>query len=137
MVPTERPRALQSDREIAPLAVWQVRSCGGVLEHPSHSELWNALQLPRPGAFADAFGGWTLEVDQVSWGHAARKRTWLYIVGVPRSEVVPLRGGTPTHVVARRASSSSRLPRLHQRKRLLTPPLFAAWLVSIAAHANA
>lgn len=75
-------------RELAPLAVKQVRACGGVLEHPACSSLWAAVGLPKPGEFPDQWGGYTLEVDQYNWGHPARKRTWLYIVGV-RADALP------------------------------------------------
>lgn len=36
------------DRAIAPLAVEQVRSYGGILEHPAHSRLWDACRMPPP-----------------------------------------------------------------------------------------
>ena len=75
-------------RELAPLAVEQVRANGGALEHPAHSSLWPACGLPKPCEFPDAWGGYTLEVDQYGWGHPARKRTWVYVVGV-RSDALP------------------------------------------------
>ena len=72
----------------APIALEQVRSYGGVLEHPKHSRLWNEFGLPAAGGFdRDKFGGWTLEVNQFDFGHPALKPTWLYIVGVPPCEV--------------------------------------------------
>jgi hypothetical protein len=69
------------ERLLAVWAVVKVRQNGGVLEHPQGSELWKTLKLPKAGDGQDQFGGWTLEVDQFHWGHKARKRTWLYIVG--------------------------------------------------------
>jgi hypothetical protein len=62
-----------------------VRAYGGVLEHPALSLAWPAFQLPTPGThgWTAAIGddGFTTEVSQVAYGHAARKRTWLYAVG--------------------------------------------------------
>jgi hypothetical protein len=61
-----------------------VRRFGGVLEHPALSCAWGAFALPKPGTrgwtttFDDP--GYTTEVAQVAYGHAARKRTWLYAV---------------------------------------------------------
>jgi hypothetical protein len=123
-------------RELAPLAVWQVRACGGVLEHPAWSALWSEMGLPRPGELPDAWGGWAIEVGQVSWGHQAAKPTWLYLVGIDRCNVVPRQGGTPTHVVTTSARGSSRLLKLGSRAARLTPPDFAAWLVSLAVDAR-
>ena len=121
-------------KSCGPRAVEQVREFGGVLEHPAFSKLWRHMDMPRPGEFADEFGGWSLDVDQCAWGHRARKRTWLYIVGVHAEEVTPRRGGVPTHVVAssvRRHQGRDR-PALTSEANRMSPPGFAAWLVAIA-----
>lgn len=78
----------QAERDCGPRAVEQVRRWGGVLEQPAHSQLWAACGLPRPGELPDSFGGWSIEVSQCDFGHLARKRTWLYIVGC-RPDCIP------------------------------------------------
>lgn len=168
----DSPRSLQcprcrsilvSDADCAPRAVEQVRAFGGVLEHPAGSLLWEACELPVPfrtyadcqgGSISesvdecgdpllDSFGGYTIELDQVEWGHVARKRTWLYLVGVPREalEAPPFPGREPTHWVSggrrhdRKGSGGIIPPGIkvcsaQQRRR--TPPLFAEYLVRLA-----
>lgn len=88
----------------APHALAVVREVGGVLEHPAESRLWEVYGLPAPGTLrSDRFGGVSYECDQVHWGHRCRKRTWLYMVGIPR--IFPLArlrvagGGVATHVI--------------------------------------
>lgn len=117
--------------DCAPRAVEQVRRWGGVLEHPEASTLWRLCNLPLPGGLPDEFGGWSVELDQVSYGHRARKRTWLYIVGVRPSDVVVRRGGTPTHCVNSR-NRNTRLLELSAEGRRRTPVPFAEFLVEIA-----
>lgn len=129
-----------TEHDCAPRAVEQVRAFGGVLEHPAGSKLWEACGLPLPGAEADAFGGYTVEVHQVEWGHVARKLTWLYLVGVPREalETPPFPGRAPTHWCSgnRNCKSGGSVPpgikvcSAQQRRR--TPPLFAEYLVRLA-----
>jgi hypothetical protein len=135
----------QADADCAPVAVEQVRRWGGVLEHPARSRLWDRCGMPRPGEFPDASGGYTIEVCQVDWGHVARKRTWLYLVGVPRpTEFPPAR--EPTHWASgmrphpRKGSGGFAPPGIKicsaaQRRR--TPVAFAEWLVSLAQSARA
>jgi len=101
-----------------------VRRWGGVLEHPHASKLWAAALLPRPGC-VDAFGGFTLLVDQGWWGHAAPKPTWLYVVGRSRASVPDL------PVQLRRAGG--RVSSLTRAQREATPRAFAEFLVSLAA----
>jgi hypothetical protein len=146
-----------SDADCAPRAVEQVRRWGGVLEHPAGSKLWEHCGLPLPtserdpeGAcptrWADSFGGYTIELDQVEWGHPARKRTWLYLVGVPRSalEAPPFPGREPTRRVsgrrgrptqAKHPAWAEQLPRCSDTERRRTPPLFAEYLVRLARQA--
>src|SRR5262245_39628608 len=66
-------------------ALEAVRNFGGVLEHPAYSVAWERFGLPKPiaGGWTRSFldAGYTIEVSQVAYGHAARKRTWLYAVG--------------------------------------------------------
>jgi hypothetical protein len=114
-------------------AVEQVRNHGGVLEHPSASHLWEVCGMPIPAEGHDVAGGYTLEVDQCDWGHPARKRTWLYIVGVEPEDIPPLPPpGEPTHVMVRLLRNRNDMPEVPKRLRHLTPPRFARWLVELA-----
>lgn len=126
----------KDDGHLAPIAVEQVRTWGGVLEHPQHSKLWKVLDLPRPGELPDAWGGWSLDVDQVAWGHPAKKPTRLYFVGVDPRSVQPLTGGEPTHCVGggtwRGRIGGPRLLVCSAQKRRRTPVAFAEWLVALA-----
>jgi hypothetical protein len=135
-----------AEHDCAPAAVAAVRRWGGVLEHPARSTLWSHARLPGPGELPDEFSGFTVEVDQCAWGHVARKRTRLYLVGVDRAlvESTLRTGGTPTHWASGsranpdRPSSRRGSPvppgikvcSAQQRRR--TPPLFARWLVDLA-----
>ena len=115
-----------------------------MLEQPQGSKLFNMHRLPGPGQGRDDQDGETYEVDQVSWGHVARKRTWLYVVGVPR--IVVLRGivtgGTPTHWCSGSHAPGARgetppgikICSAQQRRR--TPIAFAEWLLELASTAR-
>lgn len=145
----------RDDADCAPRAVEQVRRWGGVLEHPARSVLWELEGLPLPGEYGcGCFDrrapkhrcsktiGFSVEVDQVEWGHACRKRTWLYLVGVPRSalEAPPFPGRKPTHWCSGGRTKSSRkgspippgIKAASAQIKRRTPPLFAEYLVRLA-----
>lgn len=67
-------------------ALASVRRWGGVLEHPAYSSAWEAFCLPYPpnrgGWVQTLFGEWVCQVEQGTYGHAARKPTWLFGVGI-------------------------------------------------------
>ena len=114
--------------DLALLAVEQVRRWGGVLEHPATSRLWT--QIP-----------WTIDVSQCDWGHPARKRTRLLIVGTERIPPMPP-AREPTHWcsgVHTRGARGETPPGIkvcsaQQRRR--TPIAFAQWLLDLAASAH-
>lgn len=103
---------------------------------PSCNRAPHWLKVPDP---PDSFGGYAVEVDQVEWGHVARKRTWLYLVGVPREalEAPPFPGREPTHWASGGGSGRGKVPSgvkvcsAQQRRR--TPPLFAEYLTRLAS----
>lgn len=82
--------ALGDDNGCFAAALAAVRAWGGVLEHPEASRAWQAFGLVEPprGAgwvradWVQGHRGWTCCVEQAHYGHAARKATWLYAVGV-------------------------------------------------------
>lgn len=128
-------------------AVEAVRRLGGVLEHPRGSLLWQAAGLPLPGAPADAWGGWSVKVDQCDFGHVARKSTWLYIVGTralppippPREPTHWVTGGRGRREGSKKAKTTPvplgiKVCSVRQRRR--TPPAFAEWLIEIARMAG-
>lgn len=124
-----RPRP--GERALSIFAIRQVRKNGGVLEHPVGSSLWKRAGLPAPGKF-DKYGGWTLGVDQLWWGHKATKATLLYICGVNPREIpaIPFSLDYPSHVVQ---SKKSALPHISKADREHTPVKFATWLVDLAS----
>lgn len=123
------------EKELAIIAIAQVRQFGGVLEHPSGSLLWRDANLPPPKCL-DEFGGHTLPISQKWFGHKAEKRTWLYIVGLPPARLppYPLALHQATHTAGKWSGRdrSRQRPELSKADRERTPPLFADWLVAIA-----
>jgi ParB/RepB/Spo0J family partition protein len=133
LVQFAKPRP--GERELAIWAVDRIRENGGVLEHPATSRLWKEKGLPLPGEPPDAWGGWTLYVQQFWWGHKAQKATHLYIVGIDKSQIPPLPeipSGQPTHMVSGDRRKTGK-PGLSQNNRERTPPAFAKWLIKLAA----
>lgn len=134
------------EHDCAVRAVEQVRTFGGVLEHPRGSMLWSetSADLPLPGNSADDWGGYTVEVCQCDWGHPARKRTWLYVVGVQREALRYPSSKEPTHWASGGRTKSSRtgspvppgikVCSAQQRRR--TPVAFAEWLIGLASQAR-
>lgn len=136
-----------------PIAVEQVRRWGGVLEHPALSHLWGDQGLSVPNGLTlplvlDPWGGYSIEVEQCWWGHPQRKRTWLYIVGVPPADVqVPSERSGPDYdgpsasmrfdkrrgTMSRRSAGDMLPPGSRSRTRAA----FARWLVELARKAAA
>lgn len=125
------------DPTAALVAVGQVLRLGGVLEHPEHSQLWSRCGLPKPWGTEGqvpliAPRVWTLIVDQCRWGHPARKRTWLLMVGIRPQQLPPIpKWQNPTRSLGKGRGIRS-LPELPKSKRHLTPASLAAWLVACA-----
>lgn len=123
-----------------------VRTYGGVLEHPANSLAWAKYELPRPArdgwAQAMADPGLATEVSQVAYGHRARKRTWLYCVGVDpvaldwRDADGECIVGDLWHGDGRRLGRGDR-PRMYQREALATPPAFRDALLNMARSVEA
>ena len=122
------------EKELALFAIDIIRKYGGVLEHPRASRLWPEY-LPLPGR-TDEYGGYSISVDQFWWGHKARKRTLLYIVGCPHKELppIPLRFDAIEHVVSSSSRSKrGKLKEIGKKEREATPVDFAIWLIKVAA----
>lgn len=131
-----KPR--EGEKDLARWAVRQIREWGGVLEHPARSGLWPDMGLPEPGK-RDAWGGWTLPVNQHWWGHRAAKATRLYIVGCSPANipVLPMKLGRAECVIgdSGRGKNGDRRPQrpeISKAEREHTPPEFAAWLLELA-----
>ena len=125
-------------------ALRAVRRWGGVLEHPALSEAWIAFGLNKPpaaGAWvnADFVGGWTCQVEQLRYGHQAKKATWLYAHSV---DLPSLRWGVtpdceaPALVSLCRNKVDDGRPRLSPREASATPPEFRDILISMARTAR-
>jgi len=123
----------RQDSTTGPMAVNAVRRWGGVLEHPAESRLWAHCHMPRPGCLPDEWGGLSMAIHQVEWGHKALKPTWLYLVGIAPTFMhpPPFPGRAPVGLVAPSSGPSS-LPLISKPERRLTPPLLAAELIRMA-----
>lgn len=92
----------ETTADCGPRAIEQARANGGVVEQPATSRLFEACGIAKSEL---------LFVEQVSWGHVARKPTALYIIGVERTALTVRHGGTPTHLVQRGPKTLERLGR--------------------------
>jgi hypothetical protein len=116
-------------------ALASVRRWGGVLEHPAYSIAWERYGLPRPtrggwtGTFDDP--GMVTELDQAAYGHEARKRTWLYAVGVDPVDM-DWRRVKGTAVVGAGVNSGECVGRRMTGNTLTTPTLFRDVLLDLA-----
>lgn len=143
--PTTWPRlAKGDDNGCFKAALAAVRKWGGILEHPEGSAAWEAFGLKKPhhkgGWIRAGDGGWTCCVEQGWYGHAARKKTWLYANGVELPELkwgkspatAKLYEGFHGAEERRRAIKTGICQRLSARQRAATPIPFRDLLLSIA-----
>lgn len=115
-----KPRA--DERDLALFAVWAVRVCGGIVEHPAASKLWQFMGI-RAGV-TDQFGGLLTFVHQDAYGHRAPKPTGLYMVRC-RVQMPP----------ALYTPGAGRVERMCRQERERTPAPFAVELVRAALEA--
>lgn len=146
--PKAKRRQVGDDGGCFESALESVRSFGGVLEHPAASKAWDIFGLNRPqyGKWvkADIWGGWTTQVDQGTYGHPARKATWLYYIGtVPPpvlnwnrvSNLLRLEPGFHSKEEAKKVRGSDwyvPIKRLSTKERIHTPVQFRDLLLQIA-----
>jgi hypothetical protein len=124
-----------ADGGVFRFALETVRRCGGVLEHPAYSLAWSrfGLPVPRRGGWTQALGdpGMATEVSQSAYGHDARKRTWLYAVGVD-PVALDWRDVRGRCVIGGGVRSGTALGRPRLERTLSTPPLFRDVLLNLA-----
>jgi hypothetical protein len=123
-------------------ALVQVRSFGGVLEHPAYTKAWPAHGLTTPTKDAgwlrveDELGEyWVCHLSQSAYGHRARKRTWLLYVGSRAPyELNWTEPYVPGTVVISGAKNHSTKPteRMWTREAKRTPVEFAQELIRLA-----
>lgn len=121
-------------------AVDTVNRCGGVLEHPADSYAWPAhgLQKPPREGWGRSGKGWVCEVWQSAYGHKANKRTWLYYVGnsAPKDAIRDRPIGTHQIGFHDQRGKAKNKPTLTKKEANATPPKFAEYLISLAAHSS-
>lgn len=118
------------EKTLAYFALACVRAYGGVLEHPRLSTLFDECAIPKPNDPPDKWG-YTIEIWQWWWGYpGGKKRTWLYICGVPmdRLPMIPFRLWTP--------GDYERWRHLSRSARCATPIALCEWLVAVARAAG-
>lgn len=126
-------------------ALASVRAWGGVLEHPAYSDAWAAFDLPAPprqGGWVRGFcGGWACHVEQVKYGHPAKKATWLYAHGVdlPTLRWGSTADGASTALVSwcgNRTRTDEKRPRVGKVQASKSPLAFRDLLLSMARTAR-
>ena len=109
------------------LGVWcaeRLRECGGVLEQPAGSALFEAAGLPLPGEVRARL--FTLVVEQSWWGYTVRKLTWLCFSGIPPAEIhLPF-------CLRDERGDRKRFENMSHAQRSRTVRPFAEWLIAAA-----
>jgi len=121
-------------------ALANVRRVGGVLEHPAYTIAWKEYDIRRPQRgkwLRSKCGGWVTEVSQCAYGHRARKRTWLYYVGVKPFDLdwsePPTTAAIGNGVHSGRSTGLDKLSKTEASR---TPEQFKAVLLELARHSQ-
>jgi hypothetical protein len=101
-----------------------LKTCGGVLEHPAGSHLFNAGGLPPAGTTAGPLT--TIEVLQSWWGFPCLKRTWLCFSRIDMRQIVP------PYTLHTPSRSGKRFESMTRKTRSHTTAALAHWLVNAA-----
>ncbi len=120
------------EKDLARFAIAMVRKWGGVLEHPSGSELWKEMRIAELDLFGDEYGGYTVEIDQYDFGHVAHKPTRLYVCGCDAKDLPPMPPKKPGRAAKSMTGQVPGTARCTQREREYTPLELANWLVETA-----
>ena len=130
-----------NDKGCFAAALAAVRRCGGVLEHPAQSYAWRKYELPKPLGIGwqqtSCEGEWVCEVWQSAYGHAARKRTWLFYKG-PRPPEMNWDRPAGTHQIGfhdQRGKARNK-PTISGKKASATPMAFLDMLLVLARHSQ-
>lgn len=123
-------------------ALRSVREFGGVLEHPAYSKAFYRFGLPIPipggGWQMGICGGWSCYVEQVNYGHMAKKATWLYAYGVSSLPSLNWKVTADNESKAlvswcgNKVKRTPNRPRLSSKEASATPFEFRDTLISIA-----
>lgn len=119
------------EKELGPICVEWLIKCGGVLEHPAHSRLFEHCGLPRPGTSKGHLT--TVHVRQSQWGYPLAKHTWLCFSRIHPSE---LHFPQIRHDSRAGEGDASRWTRMSKIQRAKTIPALAYWLVNAARRAG-
>lgn len=118
-------KPLPGEKELGPICVEWLRKCGGILEHPAHSRLFDECKLPKPG-WATRGYLWSAEVSQAWWGDTRTKMTWLCFSGISPTDVqFPLR-------LHDSCGDRRRWQVMSRNQRSASHPELAEWLVETA-----
>lgn len=133
-------------------ALASVRRWSGVIEHPADSHAFAHFRLPIPirgqgwTMLTDEYGGRSCYVEQGHYGHAARKASFLYAVGISFAELEWRRGEQriPEWMVERYGYAKARRIGVvamiggkdKTEKRNRTPAPFRDLLISLARSAR-
>lgn len=128
-----------AEHNLAIFAVIKVQKNGGIIEHPVGSKLFGSI-LPYPG-LKDNYGGYTICIDQHWFGYPARKKTLLYIVGIPENKLppIPISFDAITHKIGgtrKKSQNYHRLKEVSKSTRSLTPIALCQWLIETASLIN-
>lgn len=113
-------------------ALAAVRLFGGVLEHPAESRAFKFHGIPEPVSDSWQYtidGDWVTEVWQSSYGHRARKRTWLLYNGRHLPPILNWRRVAGEFQIG---FFDQKRPQLPKAERSATPAPFRELLLSIA-----
>jgi hypothetical protein len=136
-------RKLGDDAGCFAAALNSVRCYGGVIEHPEGSHAFRRFGLEAPrwrAGWMRSGAGLTCCVAQGNYGHRARKLTWLYIEGIPKSAAPELDWSIPVGMARLDSGNDPSRPvqrshtnRLRTAENLATPLPFARLLLDLAA----